>query len=205
MKCWNIIIIILFLNIQNKNAKMWNIENSGNDLLGVWYFNGSISYNGNLYEYGIYSIINYGMEDGLIKKIELSARACNYEDSLKYKYFASVDFTEKVDNDNSSNKSDYYHTESPNFPYKYIITSEQNLNHNNETIYSGYFTRENNYNLEYLHEYIRFCCPSPYHALVNGKCVELSTENNNNDIYYVTRKFCGVLNRSNDDFETNLV
>lgn len=215
--------------IQGENILKCDYTSSIDISSGVLNANRSISYNGKLYKYGLYSMVNFKYENGQRKKVKAYARACVYEDHLPCKFSESIKITEAIHDQKNVVRFDYM--EFPEGTYAYVsydyrITSKEILNYKNESIQVDYFERINT--SAYLRgcvcnrkPCIRFCCTSPYQLVENGRCgnlihknIELPIRNSNNMLsisnfeyyfYYVTKRQCSRVTFSAEIFEINFV
>lgn len=223
-----IFILYNYLDITSADELPCDYSKSKDISSGVLNFNRSITFEGKIYEYGLYSMIDYKNDTGIVEKIEPYARACIYEDHLPCKYSDSININSGVVKENGLVEFD--HMEFPNgtyatVAYDYQISAKEHKNKRNETIYLNYFKRIPKPN--YLRgcacnrkSCVRFCCKTPYLTFVNGKCVgenknvNLPIRNKDNEFsmtdfkehfYYVTKRVCGNITAPNDDFEIHHV
>lgn len=214
----------MFLNIlftHGANQLECNYDSSENISSGILNDNRSITYNGKLFWFGLYSMVNYTIENEVKKEVEPYPRACIYEDRLPCKFSESINITGGLIDENGLIRFD--HMEFPigtyaNISFKYKIKTFENTFDHFTRVETPEYVRGCVCNRKSC---VRFCCPSPYHIFVHGNCklkqqhdVNLPIRNNNNDFsmenfkdhfYYVTSKFCGTLTQPEDDFEVHHV
>lgn len=191
---------------------------------GSFNFNRSISFDGKLYEYGLYSMVDYVIENDQKKNVTPYARACIYKDRLPCKFSESINITKGTIDQNGLIKFNYM--DFPNgtyakISYNYQIISKEEQNDKNETIYRNYFERGDT--AEYLRgcvcnrmPCIRFCCSKPNQIYVKGRCLDgsqtnldlpikikdgnVSSSNFKDHFYYVTGQYCGKMNSTRSNF-----
>lgn len=182
-------------------------------------YNYSITHNGKLYRFGLYSM-NYTIDENGKKKI-VEARAC--ADALPCDYFESIDITGGTLDQNGT--MIFEHMEFPQGTYAKVTYTLKKfhkivLDAKNETIGVAYYTRAPK--PEYTRgcvcnrkSCVRFCCRKPTQILEHGVCIdsdetdvhlpiknrenEVSTLNFKDHLYYVNFLTCAASFVSQDD------
>lgn len=216
--------IIFVLRVHCENDLPCDYENSINISSGILNSNQSITHEYKLYEFGLYTLINYKIENGKNISVEPYFRACIYNDSLPCKFSDSINITDGQLLNDSLFQFDYMlfpKDTYANVTFKYIIKSKDVLGKTFD-----FFTRISvpTYRRGCVcnrKSCIRICCPSPYHELNGKQCIKTSNKDisltsideNYNKInvhlrdkfYYVTSKFCGKITEPDNSFFINEV
>lgn len=226
IKYWSIVLLLKFV-IAEKIANNLPCEyDSSLDISsGILNKNGSITHNGILYRYGLYSMVNYIMENRKEKPVKPYARACIYKDSLPCKFSESIRIAVENSKPDINGTITFNHMKFPkgtyaNVFYDYKLSTRNITNEANENITVSYVMRVKV--PIYLRgcvcnrkPCIRFCCPDPYQKMKGHFCgahmnVDLpilkeddqeSTSNYKNNFYYVTKRLCGHVTIAEDEFE----
>lgn len=216
-----IFIAINVFSISIANELPCDFSQSDDISQGILNSNRSITFNGQLYEYGLYSMINYTIINDEKIYVEPYARACIYDDRLPCKFSESINITDSVSDENGLIVFD--HMEFPKGTYATVAYTLQITNKDD----FDEFTRKPT--SKYVRgcvcnrkSCIRFCCSTPYHLYIDGKCIANDEDKNVNvpirdsnnvmkhvnfkdHFYYVTKKACGGFVNGENELEINQV
>lgn len=187
---------------------------------GILNANGSIEFEGELFEYGLYSMVNYTMENGKRAEVAPYARACIYDNPLKCRFYESINITGSTPDENGLIVFD--HMEFPLGTYAKVAYALKVTTKNEKEFFTRVPTPEHVRGCVCnRRSCVRFCCPSPYQLFVNGKCahrddshIDLPIRIKDSAVkivdfkkhfYYVTKKACRLLVQAEDEFHINQV
>lgn len=190
-------------NQQNDEELSCPFQNSIDLSTGVLNQNQSITFNGIVFEFGLYSIINYTMKYGKKMYIKPYPRGCIHNDPLQCDYFDSINITNGKFFPNKT--AIYDGIEFPDGTYSFVDyfynVTTQNVRTQNGYISVKHFKRNQ------IQHYVRGClcnrkscirhCEHNSNDAINEKYiinentnVEMINENDVLNIYYIKSKIC---------------